>query len=205
VRVLRHPAFLAGDTTTAFFDTHGLDRLSKPLVSAENEALSIVAAALADSAANRRAARTGAGLPSGWRNLPSHPQTKSYHSSTTGTHDIRYRLTRCGLDVEGHDGLELVEAEPDHATQVAPGSLLAPMPGTVIRLGAEVGGRVHAGRPVMWLEAMKMEHTIAAPATGLLTELNVTVGDQVDVGAVLAVVETDDPVHPTNPNNEENA
>ena len=62
------------------------------------------------------------------------------------------------------------------------------MPGSVIRLGAEVGAAVEKGQPILWLEAMKMEHTIAAPAAGVLTELNVVAGQQVDVGAVLAVV-----------------
>ncbi|MBF6285028.1 acetyl/propionyl-CoA carboxylase subunit alpha [Nocardia cyriacigeorgica] len=234
VRVLRHPAFLAGDTDTAFFDTHGLDALSAPLTSEADEALSIVAAALADSAANRRAARVDGGIPSGWRNLASAPQTKSYESRVSGTHEVRYRFTRTGVQVDGHDGLELIDLTPervvlsvpgergpvrrqfeisryrdlvcvdsplgpvavrrlprftDPADQVAAGSLLAPMPGSVIRLGAAVGDQVEQGQPVLWLEAMKMEHTIVAPATGVLTELNVTVGQQVEVGAVLAVVD----------------
>lgn len=234
VRVLRHPAFLAGDTDTAFFDTHGLDALSAPLTSEADEALSIVAAALADSAANRRAARVDGGIPSGWRNLASAPQTKSYDSRVSGTHEVRYRFTRTGVQVDGHDGLELIDLTPervvlsvpgergpvrrqfeisrygdlvcvdsplgpvavrrlprftDPADQVAAGSLLAPMPGSVIRLGAAVGDQVEQGQPVLWLEAMKMEHTIVAPATGVLTELNVTVGQQVEVGAVLAVVD----------------
>ncbi|MDG3009124.1 acetyl/propionyl-CoA carboxylase subunit alpha [Rhodococcus sp. D2-41] len=77
----------------------------------------------------------------------------------------------------------------DPAGQIAEGSLLAPMPGSVIRLGAAAGDRVQAGQPILWLEAMKMEHTIAAPAAGVLTELNVIVGQQVEVGAVLALVE----------------
>ena len=71
------------------------------------------------------------------------------------------------------------------------GSLLAPMPGSVIRVGAALGDTVTAGQPLIWLEAMKMEHTITAPADGVLTELNVAVGQQVEVGAVLARVETD--------------
>ncbi|WP_067571368.1 acetyl/propionyl/methylcrotonyl-CoA carboxylase subunit alpha [Nocardia acidivorans] len=237
VRVLRHPAFLAGDTDTAFFTTHGLDVLSAPLASESAEALSIIAAALADAAANRRAARVGFGLPSGWRNLPSQPQSKSYESRVTGKHEVRYTLTRAGLRVEGHPGLELLEATPDSVTlqvsgehgpvrrrfqvarygdlvavdsplgpvtvrrlprfedpadQVAEGSLLAPMPGSVIRLGAELGGRVEKGQPILWLEAMKMEHTITAPAAGVLTELTVTAGQQVEVGAVLAVVQPED-------------
>jgi pyruvate carboxylase subunit A/propionyl-CoA carboxylase alpha chain len=80
--------------------------------------------------------------------------------------------------------------DPDAA--VAQGSLLAPMPGSVIRVAAAVGDRVTAGQPLIWLEAMKMEHTIAAPSSGVLTELNVDAGQQVDVGAVLARVEDQD-------------
>jgi propionyl-CoA carboxylase alpha chain len=45
------------------------------------------------------------------------------------------------------------------------------------------------GQPLVWLEAMKMEHTITAPADGVVTQLDVTVGQQVDVGTVLARVE----------------
>lgn len=78
---------------------------------------------------------------------------------------------------------------PDPESAVAQGSLLAPMPGSVIRLGAAAGDEVTAGQPLIWLEAMKMEHTISAPSDGVLTQLNVQPGDQVEVGAVLARVE----------------
>jgi pyruvate carboxylase subunit A/propionyl-CoA carboxylase alpha chain len=63
------------------------------------------------------------------------------------------------------------------------------MPGSVTRVAAAVGDAVTAGQPLIWLEAMKMEHTIAAPGNGVLAELNVTAGQQVDVGAVLARIE----------------
>lgn len=63
------------------------------------------------------------------------------------------------------------------------------MPGSVTRIAAAVGDAVTAGQPLIWLEAMKMEHTIAAPTGGVLAELNVTAGQQVDVGAVLARIE----------------
>ncbi|MBB5162598.1 biotin carboxylase N-terminal domain-containing protein [Mycobacterium sp. AZCC_0083] len=83
---------------------------------------------------------------------------------------------------------------PDPDAAVAQGSLLAPMPGSVIRVGAAIGDQVTAGQPLIWLEAMKMEHTITAPSGGVLAELNVAAGQQVDVGAVLARVEdTEDP------------
>jgi acetyl/propionyl-CoA carboxylase alpha subunit len=79
---------------------------------------------------------------------------------------------------------------PDPDSAVAQGSLLAPMPGSVIRVGAVAGAQVTAGQPLIWLEAMKMEHTIAAPSAGVLAELNVSAGQQVDVGAVLARIES---------------
>ncbi|MER6051650.1 biotin carboxylase N-terminal domain-containing protein [Streptomyces sp. NPDC001793] len=79
---------------------------------------------------------------------------------------------------------------PDPTARTEPGSLLAPMPGTVVRIadGLAEGDRVAAGQPLMWLEAMKMEHRITAPAAGTLTALPVRTGRQVEVGTLLAVV-----------------
>ncbi|WP_297826001.1 biotin carboxylase N-terminal domain-containing protein [Mycobacterium sp.] len=78
---------------------------------------------------------------------------------------------------------------PEPGSTVEKGSLVAPMPGNVIRLGAAIGDTVTAGQPLIWLEAMKMEHTITAPVDGTLAELSVKTGQQVEVGAVLARVE----------------
>ncbi|MEU7346674.1 biotin carboxylase N-terminal domain-containing protein [Streptomyces bacillaris] len=79
----------------------------------------------------------------------------------------------------------------DPTTRTDPGSLLAPMPGTVVRLaeGLAPGAVVEAGQPLIWLEAMKMEHRILAPASGTLTALHAAPGHQVEVGALLAVVQ----------------
>lgn len=86
--------------------------------------------------------------------------------------------------------LTLIEAPRylDPSAIAAPGSLLAPMPGAVIRVGAKLGDAVTAGQPIVWLEAMKMEHVIQAPSDGVLTELRAGVGDQVEFGAALAVI-----------------
>ncbi|MEY7971442.1 biotin carboxylase N-terminal domain-containing protein [Saccharomonospora xinjiangensis] len=75
-----------------------------------------------------------------------------------------------------------------HRAELADGSLVAPMPGTVSRLSVSVGDVVRAGQPLLWLEAMKMEHRIAAPADGVVTSLAVTEGAQVEQDTVLAVV-----------------
>ena len=78
---------------------------------------------------------------------------------------------------------------PDPQSRAAPGSLLAPMPGTVVRLEVAPGAQVKAGTPIVVLEAMKMEHSVSAPHDGVVTDIEVTGGQQVDVGTVLAVVD----------------
>ena len=71
------------------------------------------------------------------------------------------------------------------------GGLLAPMPGNVIALIAREGARVEKGAPLLILEAMKMEHTIAAPADGTVKAFHCAVGDQVSDGAELVEFEPD--------------
>jgi len=229
VNVLRHKAFLAGDTDTAFFDTHGLAELATP--AGDDVELAALAAALTDAAHNRAVATSFGSAPSGWRNLASGYQSKTYRDVSGTDHEVRYRHTRTDVELPGHDAVTVVATTPtravlavggvEHAYEVArygddvfidspsgathlvaqprfgdpdaavaQGSLLAPMPGSVVRVGAAVGDTVTAGQPLIWLEAMKMEHTIAAPNAGVLAELNVQPGQQVDVGAVLARVES---------------
>ncbi|MDK1345898.1 biotin carboxylase N-terminal domain-containing protein [Streptomyces sp. 378] len=104
----------------------------------------------------------------------------------------RFEVARYGDDVYVNDtALKPLPRFPDPTAQLAPGSLLAPMPGTVVRVadGLAVGAAVQAGDPLLWLEAMKMEHKITAPVTGTLTALQAVRGQQVTVGALLAVVD----------------
>ncbi|MEU8003839.1 biotin carboxylase N-terminal domain-containing protein [Catellatospora sp. NPDC049111] len=228
VNVLRHPAFLAGRIDTAFFEQHGLDMLARPLADEDAQRLSAYAAALAASAAERAEATVVTGLPSGWRNVASAPQTRAYQAPA-GRVDVGYRRTRDGVLIEdesdlvvgevtptrvelgrgtvrhvfavaaypdmvcvdsvlGPVSLRPVERFPEPEAQVASGSLLAPLPGAVIRLAVAEGDQVTAGQPLLWLEAMKMQHEITAPTDGTVTSLPVAVGHQVEVGAVLAVV-----------------
>ncbi|MHA6332896.1 acetyl/propionyl/methylcrotonyl-CoA carboxylase subunit alpha [Qipengyuania sp. CAU 1752] len=69
------------------------------------------------------------------------------------------------------------------------GAILAPMPGKVIAVDVAQGDTVTAGQRLMVLEAMKMEHALTAPFDGIVTELNAGEGGQVQVEAVLCVVE----------------
>ena len=106
------------------------------------------------------------------------------------TYDVA--VTGDAVDVDsahGHVRLDRVPRFIDPADAVASGSLLAPMPGTVVSVVVEAGQQVAAGQPVLVLEAMKMQHTVSAPHSGVVTEIDVAPGAQVAAGEVLAVVE----------------
>ena len=98
--------------------------------------------------------------------------------------DVRYAASAVGATT-------LVEQPrfPETQQQATAGSLLAPMPGTVVRVEAQLGDSVHAGQVLVVLEAMKMEHSVRTPHEGTLARLNVSAGQSVDMGTVLAVVE----------------
>ncbi|WP_269304772.1 ATP-binding protein [Aeromicrobium sp. HA] len=96
------------------------------------------------------------------------------------------------VDVDGPEGSTSLTPVPrfvDPADVVAEGSLLAPMPAAVTAVKVADGDRVAKGDPVVVLEAMKMQHTISAPSDGVVSGLAVSVGQQVEAGAVLAVIE----------------
>ncbi|MBT9551588.1 MAG: biotin/lipoyl-binding protein, partial [Hydrogenophaga sp.] len=70
------------------------------------------------------------------------------------------------------------------------GRLTAPMPGKVVSFSVKAGDVVKKGQPLAVMEAMKMEHTIAAPADGTVAELLYAPGDQVAEGAELLKIAT---------------
>ncbi|MGH8949262.1 MAG: acetyl-CoA carboxylase biotin carboxyl carrier protein subunit, partial [Acidimicrobiia bacterium] len=84
--------------------------------------------------------------------------------------------------------LETVPRFPTTGLADTPGSLHAPMPGRVVRVGASVGDSVEAGQVLVVLEAMKMEHTLRSPHDGTVTEVDCSPGGQVEAGAVLVVI-----------------
>ena len=73
-------------------------------------------------------------------------------------------------------------------TEVTIGGLIAPMPGKVIDVKVKKGKKVKAGDTLVILEAMKMEHSIKASEDGTVSELLISVNDQVENGALLMVV-----------------
>jgi propionyl-CoA carboxylase alpha chain len=76
---------------------------------------------------------------------------------------------------------------PDEAGRA--GSLVAPMPGAVLRVMVVVGDTVVAGQPLVTMEAMKMEHQVTAPAAGTVADVFVQPGQQLETGHVLVRIE----------------
>jgi len=79
----------------------------------------------------------------------------------------------------------------DHGPVAGDGTLVAPMPGTLLTVRVEIGQQVTAGDVLGILEAMKMELSLTAPFDGTVTEVDAAVGDRVALGARLFVVDQD--------------
>ncbi|GEN99828.1 3-methylcrotonyl-CoA carboxylase subunit alpha [Novosphingobium sediminis] len=95
--------------------------------------------------------------------------------------------------VEGEArGLRLFRATGGAGGSASDGAILAPMPGKVIAVDVAAGDTVTKGQKLLVLEAMKMEHALTAPFDGIVAELSVTAGSQVQVEALLVRVEAAD-------------
>jgi 3-methylcrotonyl-CoA carboxylase alpha subunit len=83
----------------------------------------------------------------------------------------------------------LTAAFTDDALQVdagaEQGSLLTPLPGTIVAVHVESGQRVARGAPLITVEAMKMEHTLTAPYDGVVSKVAFGLADRVQAGAIL--------------------
>ena len=220
VRSLRHPDFVAAALDTGFYDRN-LDALTEPAPGREPAAVAAALAEAArqgsrfgggwrnvpsqpqsrtygDHEVRYRRGREGytvEGVEGVDRVVSVGPERVVLE---LGGVQRQFEVTSYGDQVyvdtpTGAHTLTATPRFPDPTARTAPGSLLAPMPGTVVRVaeGLAEGARVTAGQPLLWLEAMKMEHRISAPATGTLTALHAAPGRQVEVGTLLAVVQAD--------------
>ncbi|MEU9439733.1 biotin carboxylase N-terminal domain-containing protein [Streptomyces sp. NPDC048304] len=211
VRSLRHEEFAAARMDTGFYDRH-LTALTGPAP----DPYAPLAAALADGHGRsrfggwrnlpsqpqvKRYAMAGQEHEVGYRHTREglaadgvrvlHADARLVVLDVDGV-ERRYTVTAYGDEVHvGATRLTALPRFPDPTAQLAPGSLVAPMPGTVVRVaeGLEEGAAVQAGQPLIWLEAMKMQHQISAPVTGVLSSLQAKTGQQVEPGTLLAVVQ----------------
>lgn len=124
--------------------------------------------------------------------------TLALHAANTDSVRISLdgRTLQADVAWEG-EGLHLFDGRSQHSLRLPDpmahaghaeaegGRLTAPMPGKIVALLVDQGASVTQGTPLLIMEAMKMEHTIAAPSAGTVEALRYAVGDQVAEGAQL--------------------
>ncbi|MFJ5545319.1 ATP-binding protein [Micromonospora chalcea] len=201
VRVLRSPEFAAVDVDTGFLDRH--PEVFEPLLPAEQLPVAALAAALAGAAARRAAAPVLAGLPSGWRNVPSFPQVTRFTVGDGEEIEVRYRLDRTGGLAEWGRKLpvvELVTATPDRVVLDVDGVRRA---FRVHRVGSSVfvdgpdGAASLTELPRLPLPTAELAAgSLLAPLPGAVTRVHVEVGQRVAAGDLLLTLEAMKLEHP---------
>jgi len=191
VRILRDPAFAAGEADTSFLDRHAPDTLASPLVDPAGERLAAIAATLADAARRRATAAVLGGLPSGWRNVPTSPQ-RTVLTGPSGEHPVAYRFTRDAVTADGVQALsvtaETVVLEADGLTRRWH---VARYPGdTRLFVDGDAGSVTFTEVPPFPEPAQTQdEGSLCAPMPGTVTALHVAVGDEVEAGQELLTIE----------------
>ncbi len=208
VRVLRHPSFLAGGTDTGFLDRH--PEVFAPLVSSVDAVrLSCLAASLAGAASRSSA------LPSGWRNVPSAPQTVAF-DGPSGCLEVGYRLDRSGAlaawgvrtvdrDEVGLPGVGFDSAPGDHPAV----AVVSAAPDRVVLdvAGIRLSYSVHRVDDVCYVDSSEgsvtlvevprfppptpevAEGSLVAPLPGAVGRVLVVPGQRVSAGDLLLTVE----------------
>ncbi|MDB5451577.1 MAG: methylcrotonoyl-CoA carboxylase, partial [Caulobacteraceae bacterium] len=187
-RCLNHPDFIDGAIDTGFIDQRLAELTPQPV---------------ADEAVLRRAAATlvGAGNgPSGFR-LNAAPSLRVRLEASGEPVEVALSPADLSLDPAWRDGEDLVVFRAGEALAVRParasqggadaahgGDVRAPMPGRIVAVSAKTGDKVEKGATLLVMEAMKMEYALTAPVAGVVGGLTVSVGAQVEEGAVLATV-----------------
>ncbi len=207
LRLARDPAFAGGEIDTGFIAQH-CDRLVPPTESAPEAVLA--AATREILLGEEETARKGASrsrdryspwrLRDGWR-LDGRAKRELHwrDGDTERTIDIGaaqsggadFTVSRHGDEftiIDDHATWRLTLIDPLAAKDdaaVAAGRLTAPMPGKIVQVLVMPGESVKRGEPLLILEAMKMEHTVTAPADGTVDRVNYAAGEMVEEGAEL--------------------
>ena len=191
--LLAHPEVMAGRFNTEFVEAHLADLLDTggetrdPAPRATDGASSAAGALLAGTRVDSRdplavlvhgkSGALGGGEPAGpeagVNGLASAPPSSGPHGPSSNR-------------AQGPDPAP-TPAHPPEPSE--PGAVLAPMQGTVIEVLVGAGDAIHLGRELLVMEAMKMQHVIAAERTGRVRRLAVREGDTVAEGSPLLVLD----------------
>lgn len=201
-------------------DTSYLDRtpLAEPAPPADDVVASAAVALIQLDAETRTVLAT---LPAGWRNVPSQLLERRIGDHVVRwRHDRTGAIVEIEVDGRSVDAARAVDVArlrppvlhdgrvhalggrvsfevpprftlPDEAGRA--GSLVAPMPGAVLRVLVTAGDEVSPGQPMVTIEAMKMEHQVVAPSGGTVAEIFVVAGQQLDTGQALVRIEVPEP------------
>jgi len=183
VKALQHPDFAAGNVDTGLIGRDGEEMAEPPVPS--DDVLQAAADALVpvtDMAGFR---------------LNAAPQRAAWF--LLDGEKVEVELTGEGTD-DPASGVLVTEQgqawlltpwrhDAAHGAADGSGAIIAPMPGKVISVEVEKGDAVIKGQKLLTLEAMKMEHTLTAPFDGTVAELNASAGAQVQVDALLVMIE----------------
>jgi 3-methylcrotonyl-CoA carboxylase alpha subunit len=195
-----HPEFIAGQVDTGFIPRH-LDTLV-PAAEPDDGIWRLAAAGMAETSFSSGEERGPWGDLPGFRfNAPEDERVAISHRGQTRVIDrgvsgdmaagsatwadklvVFYQGQAFGFDWPGSGG--------GGGGSASDGSLLSPMPGRVLGVDVRQGDTVVAGQKLLTLEAMKMEHSLAAPFDGHVAELNAAEGAQVTEGTLLVRIES---------------
>jgi biotin carboxyl carrier protein len=110
-----------------------------------------------------------------------------------GVHGFDVLVAGRLFHLEALDERTKLLAGSGQAVATGPQSVVAEMPGKVVKVSAKVGDVVTEGQGILVIEAMKMENEIVAPITGVLRDLGVSEGETVEAGTPLFVVDPPPP------------
>ena len=196
IRALSHKDFVGGDIDTGFIARHEADLI--PRVAAPDDAFGMAAGVLARTAAPRRDEPWD--IPDGFRNSGRAAQFVDFLvdgrrksvplpglSVRPNADVVRLKNGDVAVMEDGETCL-LHPYDPFEAAEAAGAPtdrVVTPMPGKIIQLLVKDGEAVAKGQPLAVLEAMKMEHTLSAPAAATVEAVAVAVGDQVGEGTIV--------------------
>ncbi|MBC7952720.1 MAG: ATP-grasp domain-containing protein [Rhodospirillaceae bacterium] len=191
--VLAHAAFAAGPVDVGFLDREraALAETGPP----PPQALAAAALVLhGEGAGDVSPDASPWGLRDGWRlNAPAQPMARVGEIMVPVPHGAGDAVAvRVGgtmqVWLDGHVWTIPLKASRTDATASGAGMVVAPMPGRVTKILVAMGDGVTRGQPLVVLEAMKMEHTLRAPADSVVQRVAAAEDDQVAEGAVLVVL-----------------